>query len=75
MPEPRDEIAKAIVFIDFSQSKLSPEKQKNPQKQKFVKSVKLLNPIADKFAGDVYYFPLITMGERALIFRKESLRV
>jgi predicted hydrocarbon binding protein len=72
MPKPTDEIAKAIVFIDFSQSKLSPEEaEKILKKQKFIKSVKLLKPIADKIVGDTHYFPLTTMDERALIFRKE----
>lgn len=72
MPKPSDETAKAIVFIDFSQSKLSPEEaEKILKNQKFVKSVKLLKPVTDKFVSDPHYFPLTTMDERAIIFRKE----
>jgi hypothetical protein len=72
MPKLNDKIAKAVVFIDFSHSELSPEEaEKILKNQKFVKSVKLINPIANKFVGDTYYFPLMIMDERALIFRKE----
>ncbi|MEM3696007.1 MAG: V4R domain-containing protein [Candidatus Bathyarchaeia archaeon] len=72
MPKPSDETAKAVAFIDFSQSQLSPEEaEKILKNQKFVKSVKLLKPVADKFVSDSHYFPLTIMDERALIFRKE----
>ncbi|MGQ9507456.1 MAG: hypothetical protein ACUVTB_06340 [Candidatus Bathycorpusculaceae bacterium] len=72
MPKPSDETAKAIVFIDFSLSKLSPEEaEKILKNQKFVKSVMSLTPVANRFVGDSYHFPLTIMDERALIFRKE----
>lgn len=59
-------------LIDFSHSEISPEEaEKIFENQKFVKSVKLLSPIADRFVGDTYYFPLMVMDERVLIFRKE----
>jgi predicted hydrocarbon binding protein len=72
MPKPKEKTAKSIAFLDFSHSKLSPEEAENILKeQKFVKSVKLIKPVHDKFVGDTYHFPLIISDERAVMFRKE----
>jgi predicted hydrocarbon binding protein len=72
MPKPTDKTAKAVIFIDFLNSQISPEEaEKILKNQKFVKSVKLLNPVADRFVGDTHHFPLIIMDKRAIIFRKE----
>lgn len=71
-PKPNDKTATAITFLDFSNSKLSPqEAEKILEKQKFVRSIHLIKPLHDKFVSDTYFFPLVMGGSRALIFRKE----
>ncbi|MEM3626988.1 MAG: 4-vinyl reductase [Candidatus Bathyarchaeia archaeon] len=72
MPKPDDKTAKAITFLDFSDSKLSPEEaEKILKKQKFVRLIELIKPLHNKFVSDDYFFPLVMGGSRALIFRKE----
>lgn len=72
MPKPNDKTANAITFLDFSDSKLSPEEaEKILKKQKFVRSIELIKPLHNKFVSDTYFFPLVIDDNRALIFRKE----
>ncbi|MBS7633594.1 4-vinyl reductase [Candidatus Bathyarchaeota archaeon] len=72
MPKPDDKAAKAITFLDFSDSKLSPqEAEKILEKKKFIRSIELIEPLNNKFVSDTFFFPLVVSGDRALIFRKE----
>ncbi|MEM4703993.1 MAG: hypothetical protein QXJ02_02880, partial [Candidatus Bathyarchaeia archaeon] len=71
-PKPNDKTAKAITFLDFSDSKLSTkEAEKILKKQKFVRSIKLIEPLHNKFVSDTYFFPLVMGDSRTLLFRKE----
>ncbi|MEM3673661.1 MAG: V4R domain-containing protein [Candidatus Bathyarchaeia archaeon] len=60
----------AIAFLDFSQSKTSPEKaMKILKSQKYVKKAQLINP-SNKIIYDSCFFPITLEGERVIIFRK-----
>lgn len=60
----------AIAFLDFSQSKTSPEEAlKILKSQKYVKNAQIINP-SNGIIYDSYFFPITLEGERVVIFRK-----
>jgi predicted hydrocarbon binding protein len=60
----------AIAFLDFSQSKISPEEAlKILKSQKYVKNAHIINP-SHGIIYDSYFFPIMLECERVVIFRK-----
>ncbi|MGQ9640588.1 MAG: V4R domain-containing protein [Candidatus Bathycorpusculaceae bacterium] len=61
----------AIAFLDFSQSKTSPEEaMKILKTQKFVKNAQIINASSNGMIYDSYFFPITLEGERVVIFRR-----
>ncbi|MEM2337590.1 MAG: 4-vinyl reductase [Candidatus Bathyarchaeia archaeon] len=61
-----------ISFLDFSRAKVTPEETLEILKKSydFVKNVKIIKPQGKCVIFDNYFFPLITAGERAVVFRR-----
>jgi len=72
MPEPGAETAKALAFLDLTNSEVSPEQiEELLKKQEFVKSVEVISPSKYGFVADTHFFPLLVDDKRAVMFRKE----
>jgi len=72
MEETRKPTVNAVAFLDFSNSKATPEEALEilTNSYNFVKSAKIIKPQGKGVIFDDYFFPLIAAGERAVIFRK-----
>ncbi|MEM3458794.1 MAG: V4R domain-containing protein [Candidatus Bathyarchaeia archaeon] len=71
MPKAHEPTITAIAFIDFSNSKTTPEKALElVKKQKFIKTAHIIKPKREGIIFDSYFFPLIAEDERAVIFRR-----
>jgi predicted hydrocarbon binding protein len=72
MPNPKEKTVKALIFIDLTDSSISPTELINiTKKHRGILSVKLIKPTPAGLLYDSYFFPL-TMGyERAVVFRKQ----
>ncbi|MBO3832474.1 MAG: hypothetical protein FGF51_03700 [Candidatus Brockarchaeota archaeon] len=69
--EPHDSLAKAIVFLDFSNTSVTPEEAlRLVRKQPFVRSAHLIVPSYEGLLFDNYFFPLVVGKRRAVIFRR-----
>lgn len=65
--------ARAIAFLDFSNSNASPEEAlRYVEKLDFVKEAQIIYPTANGTLSDEYFFPLIVGQERAVIFDKPA---
>jgi predicted hydrocarbon binding protein len=63
--------ARALVFLDFSNTSISPwDALRLVRKQPFVKKTLLIAPSAEEILYDNYFFPLVVGGKRAVIFRR-----
>jgi len=71
MTEASEPSVKAIAFLDLSDSNTAPEEALElVRKNEFIKEVRLIKPMANRFIFDDYFFPLVFGDERAVIFRK-----
>lgn len=71
MEELNKQTVNAIVFLDFSNSRTSPEEALElVRRQPFVISAQIIKPHGNAMVSDNYFFPLIVANERAVIFRK-----
>ena len=71
MAEPSEQLAKAIVFLDFSNTSITPEEAlRLVRKQRFVKNAHLITPNSMGILYDDHFFPLVISGRRAVIFRR-----
>ncbi len=72
MEENRKPTVTAIVFLDFSNAKVTPEEAVKAvlKNYSFVKKAKLIKPRVKDVVFDNYFFPLIVADERAVIFRR-----
>lgn len=69
--EPHDSIAKAVVFLDFSDTSVTPQEAlRIVRKQPFVRSAHLIVPSYEGLLFDNYFFPLVFGKKRAVIFRR-----
>ncbi|MEM3648742.1 MAG: 4-vinyl reductase [Thermoproteota archaeon] len=69
--EPHDSLAKAIAFLDFSNTSITPEEAlRLVRKQPFVRSAHLIVPNYEGLLFDNYFFPLVVGKKRAVIFRR-----
>ncbi|MBO3798536.1 MAG: V4R domain-containing protein [Thermoproteota archaeon] len=69
--EPHDGLMRAIVFLDFSNTSVTPEELlRLARKQPFVKSANLITPTLNGILSDTYFFPLVVGKKRAVIFRR-----
>lgn len=72
MPNPTDKTAKAIVFLDLTDSSISPTELLNISKKlRGILSAKLIEPTSTGVLYDSHFFPLAFGFERAVVFRKE----
>jgi predicted hydrocarbon binding protein len=62
----------AIAFLDFSNSKATPEEALEIilNSYDFVKNAKIIEPCGKNIIFDKHFFPLVAANERAVIFRK-----
>lgn len=68
---PRDKTAKCFAFIEIENSKLSIKKiEELLKKQKFVKALKIVKPLKHGIIGDIYYFPITILNQRAIMLEK-----
>ncbi|MBX5321644.1 MAG: hypothetical protein QHH12_03135 [Candidatus Bathyarchaeota archaeon] len=72
MEESRKPTVNAIAFLDFTNSKASPEEALEIllNSYNFIKSAKIIKPCGNSVIFDNYFFPLTVANERAVIFRK-----
>ncbi len=71
MTEAEASTVKALAFLDFSNSQVSPEELlERVKKQEAVLSVELIRPKKKGFISDTYFFPLVIANERVVVFRK-----
>ena len=71
MVEADEPFIRAIAFLDFSNSTISPEKALELAKsKKLVREAHLIKPSRKGIIFDNHFFPLIIANERAVIFRK-----
>jgi predicted hydrocarbon binding protein len=69
--EPHDSLAKAIAFLDFSETSINPEEAlRLVRKQPFVKNARLITPNSVGILYDNFFFPLVVGKRRAVIFRR-----
>jgi len=69
--EPHDSLAKAIAFLDFSETSITPEEVlRLVRKQPFVRSAHLIAPNSQGVLFDNHFFPLVVGKRRAVIFRR-----
>ncbi|MCX8183406.1 MAG: hypothetical protein N3F08_03190 [Crenarchaeota archaeon] len=69
--EAHDGLMRAIVFLDFSNTSVTPEEAlRLVRKQSFVKSAQLIVPTLNGVLSDTYFFPLVVGKKRAVIFRR-----
>jgi predicted hydrocarbon binding protein len=69
--EPHDSLAKAIAFLDFSDTSVTPEEAlRLVRKQPFVRSAHLIAPNSQGVLFDNHFFPLVVGKRRAVIFRR-----
>ncbi|MEM2931044.1 MAG: V4R domain-containing protein, partial [Thermoproteota archaeon] len=69
--EPHDGLMRAIVFLDFSNTSVTPEELlRLARKQPFVKSTHLITPMLNGMLSDTYFFPLVVGRRRAVVFRR-----
>jgi len=66
-----EKIARALVFLDFSNTNITPEEAlKLVRRQPFVKNAYLITPNSEGILYDNHFFPLVVGGKRAVIFRR-----
>jgi len=66
-----EKFARALVFLDFSNTSITPEEAlKLVSKQTFVKNAHLITPNSEGILYDNHFFPLVVGGKRAVIFRR-----
>ena len=69
--EPSEKLARAIVFLDFSETSINPEEAlRLVRKQPFVKNACLIMPTSEGILYDNHFFPLVAGGRRAVMFRR-----
>lgn len=69
--EPHDSLAKAIAFLDFSNTSVTPrEALRLVRKQPFVRSARMIAPDPHGILFDNHFFPLVVGKRRAVIFRR-----
>lgn len=74
MPKSKSAIAKTIAFLDFTDSKVQPEKALElVKRKKFVKYAEIIKPSISGMIADTHFFPLVIGDERAVIFRNSIL--
>ncbi len=67
----QEPFARAVAFLDFSSSVVTPEEALElVSRQEFVRSVRLILPSGNRVLSDDYFFPLVVGGERVVIFRR-----
>jgi molybdenum cofactor biosynthesis enzyme MoaA len=76
MEETRKPTVNAVAFLDFSNSKATPEEALEilTNSYNFVKSAKIIKPQGKGVIFDDYFFPLIAAGERAVILENLSTK-
>jgi len=71
MAEPSENLAKTIVFLDFSNASITPDEAlRLVRKQPFVKNAYLITPNPEGILYDNHFFPLVVGERRAVIFRR-----
>lgn len=71
MPKNRDESAKILAFLDFTESKVQPKELiEQLKKLDAVRSVEIIKPKKSGLIADTHFFPLVIENERVVIFRR-----
>ncbi|MHC1627807.1 MAG: V4R domain-containing protein [Candidatus Nezhaarchaeales archaeon] len=74
-PTKRGGSASFVVFYDFSEATASPQEVRKAMEEAVENTeVELLEPVLPGVVADTKHYPLLLLGERAIIFREAVLR-